>query len=98
MLLEQARQATPASEPAPKVGRYSLELSAITCVFMASKFDELDNNIPYLKDFVKAAKFMFKYDELIKEEHRLTALFDWQLFAMSPLHFVYSLLSMGVLF
>jgi len=38
---------------------------------LASKFDELDNNIPFLKDFVKAAKFMFKYEEIIGEEQRL---------------------------
>jgi len=54
----------PEAEP-QKVGRYSLELTAIGCVFIASKFDELDNNIPFLKDFIKAAKFMFKYDEII---------------------------------
>lgn len=81
-----------------KVGRYSLELTAIGCVFVASKFDELDNNIPFLKDFIKAAKFMFKYDEIIQEEKRLCELFNWQLLVLSPLHFVYSLLSMGVIF
>lgn len=81
-----------------KVGRYSLELSAIGCVFIASKFDELDNNIPFLKDFIKAAKYMFKYAEIIKEEASLVEKFNWQLFVLSPLHFVYSLLSMGVIF
>ena len=81
-----------------KVGRYSLELSAIGCVFIASKFDELDNNIPFLKDFIKAAKYMFKYAEIIKEEAALVEKFNWQLLVVSPLHFVYSLLSMGVIF
>ena len=100
-LYEQQKQKelkeNPEAEPV-KVGRYSLELSAIGCVFIASKFDELDNNIPFLKDFIKAAKFMFKYDEIIQEEKRLCEKFDWQLLVVSPLHFVYSLLSMGVVF
>jgi hypothetical protein len=86
------------NEEPTKVGRYSLELAAIGCIFIASKYDELDNNIPFLKDFIKAAKYMFKYGEIIKEEMRLVALFDWKLMVLSPLHFVYSLLSMGVIF
>ena len=41
-----------------------MEIKALMCMMVASKYDELDDNIPLIRDFQKYSKFEFSYKEL----------------------------------
>ena len=62
-------------------------------MLIASKFDELDDNIPMVRDFQRATKFVFSYTQIISSEaDLLTKVLKWDLMVLTPLHFVYSLM------
>ena len=70
----------------------------MVCLLMASKYDELDDNIPMVKDFIKINKNSFIYEEFIEEEGRILDLINWRLIAVTPLHFVTAFLGLGIIF
>ena len=69
---------------------------------IASKYDELDDNIPPVKDFLRASKSRaaaaFEYSDVVAHEATLLRRLEWDLMVLTPLHFVHSLAGMGVLF
>ena len=75
---------------------------ALTALLLASKYDELDDNIPPLKDFLRAVKSRssatFEYDDVIAYEACLLRRLNWDLMVVTPLHFIHSLAGMGVVF
>lgn len=66
---------------------------AITCLLLASKYDELDDRIPFIIDLTRVLKNVatLKHSEVLKMESKLLFAFDWDLMIITPLHFVYSL-------
>jgi len=68
------------------------------CLLLASKYDELDDHIPMVRDFQKLSRYLFTHKEcLIEEEAILTGL-NWSLMSITSMHFLQSLLGMGVVF
>jgi hypothetical protein len=45
-----------------------LELKATTCILIASKYDELDDRIPFIKDLQKLSRYEFSYKDCQDEE------------------------------
>jgi hypothetical protein len=66
------------------------EVLPIACLLLASKFDELDDRIPLIRDLQKicARQRVIGYDEVIKAEVMVLSFFNWELFRLTPLHFV----------
>ena len=68
------------------------------CLMAASKYDELDDRIPMIKELQKLAKFAFTYKEGLEGEGEVLMQLNWNLNVITPLHFVQSLVGMGVIF
>jgi len=80
----------------PKV---RLPLIALTCLVIAAKYDELDKNIPPLSDYLRVSitKLPTARVEDIKEcEVVLLRILAWNLRIITPLTFVETLLTQGV--
>jgi hypothetical protein len=74
-------------------------LWGITALLLASKYDELDENIPFVRDFRKiSAKATYSWREVIKCQDVFIKSLKWNLMIISPLNFTYALLTFGVLF
>ena len=59
-------------------------------MLLASKFDEVDDNIPLIRDLQKicARSRIIAYDEVIKAETEALYKMNWDLFKLAPLHFL----------
>lgn len=57
-------------------------------LLLASKYDELDDRIPLIRDLQKLSKFQFSYKECSDEESAILMELEWNLVAITPLHFV----------
>lgn len=62
----------------------------VACLLAASKFDELDDSIPLIRDLQKvcARSRIIAYDEVIKAEVEILNKMNWDLFKLAPLHFL----------
>jgi len=62
----------------------------VVCLLMASKFDELDDNIPLIRELQKvcARTRIIGYDEVVKGEVEVLNKMNWDLFKLAPLHFL----------
>ncbi len=78
--------------------KHKYHLLAIAALLLASKYDELDDNIPLIRDFEKLTRFDFKFNEILEEESQLVQLLEWQLQPICPIHFTNLLLGVGVVF
>lgn len=66
---------------------------------LASKYDELDDHIPFIRDFrAISSRANFTWEEVTKCEDRLLKWLNWELVALSPENFTTSLLSFGIVF
>jgi hypothetical protein len=48
-----------------------MELKAHMCILLASKFDELDDRIPLIREIQKLARYEFSYKECCDEEESI---------------------------
>jgi hypothetical protein len=73
---------------------------AVTCLLLASKYDELDDRIPFINDMGKILKKVasINHAEVLKLETEILFSFNWDLIIITPLHFVYSITSQGCVF
>jgi hypothetical protein len=64
------------------------------CLLLASKFDEVDDNIPLIRELQKvcAKTRVIAYDEVIKAEVQLLGKLGWDLFKLTPMHFLQNLI------
>lgn len=69
------------------------------CLLLSSKFDELDDNIPLIRELQKilAPKVIY-YDDVLKAENDVLQKLNWDLFKLTPLHFVQNLIGQGVVY
>jgi Cyclin, N-terminal domain len=66
------------------------DLLPCTCLLLASKFDEVDDNIPLIREIQKvyARIRVIGYDEVVKAEMQLLTKLGWDLFKLTPMHFL----------
>ena len=75
-------------------------LLASTCVLMASKFFEQDENLIQIADIqthLKKTKKL-KYDDVTSTEINALTLLDWSLFRVIPLDYLQIFLQIGSIF
>jgi|JI9StandDraft_1071089.scaffolds.fasta_scaffold142697_1 hypothetical protein len=66
---------------------------------IASKYDELDDNIPFIRDFKAVSSWAnFSWEQVTRCEDRILKLLDWDLVALSPENFTSAILSFGIVF
>jgi hypothetical protein len=68
---------------------------------LASKYDELDKRIPYIKEIRVASSRAEKYSKqqfLDMQEFFVKEILNWDFCAITTLHFTYNLISQGILF
>lgn len=66
---------------------------------IASKYDEIDDNIPFIRDFKNASsRSNFTWEQVTHCEDKILKLLDWELVALSPENFTSTFLSFGILF
>ncbi len=77
------------------------------CLLFAAKIEETDDiqgtseRIPHclmLKELRKAARFQFTREDYMREEGPVFTLLSWSLMCLTPLHFLHSLVSMGLVY
>jgi hypothetical protein len=79
-------------------------LYQLTCSMVASKYDELDDNVMLIRDLrgyatrVMDAKSTPSFDDIVECERRLMVKLDWNLMILQPIHFLKAFLANGVLF
>lgn len=75
-------------------------LVALTCLFLASKYEELDDNIPSVLEFVDESWIadLEKRGVIELEAEIISEHLNWDLMILAPLHVAETLLSMGVIF
>jgi len=74
-------------------------LYGVTLLLLASKYDELDDKIPYIKDFRKvSSRSNFTWDQVVHCESKVAHWLDWDLMVISPENFTTTLLTFGVFF
>lgn len=72
----------------------------VACLVLASKYDELDDRIPFNANIAEYASSVAQFTEqdIIKIETEILFAFDFQLMIITPLNFVYSLAAEGFIF
>ena len=60
---------------------------------LTAKYDEIDDNIPMIKDFIRASKKpSLNWISIVKCESLLVSLLDWNMMLLTPLHVLYLLI------
>ena len=104
-LLQSDEQLQRLFEPHSKMALSQQTLIQITCFLIASKFDELDENIPLIKDLIRYFTRSLptnmptpSHNEVVECERVIMKFFNWSLMIVSPTSVLRSLLANGVLF
>lgn len=83
----------------PEIIEKDKVLWAITALLLAAKYIELDDNIPFIRDFRKIIKNKsYTWDVIVKWEHVFLKILEWDLMVVTPLHFTECILNYWVLF
>lgn len=69
-----------------QIRKESYDLIASGCLLLASKFEELDMNIPMIGDVQVATKFKQSYHMLKGIQNELLMILDFDLMALTPYH------------
>jgi len=76
-----------------------------TCFLIASKYDEIDDQLVFINDVKKyyQSKHQYQsliptYTEIVETERHLMNFFGWDLGFVMPIHFVEMFLANGILF
>ena len=73
-------------------------LVALTCLLLATKYDELDKNIPPLSEFLYAARLQsIKSSNVKRCEAKILNELSWNLRIITPLNFLELLLTQGII-
>ena len=78
-----------------------LRLLAVTCLLLASKYDELDEKIPFVRDLLtlyQADLLGVDHADVLRLESQIVFKFDFELMILTPIHFTYALIAQGVVF
>jgi hypothetical protein len=77
----------------------------MTCLLIASKYDELDENIPLIRDLQRyytrvlpTSVVIPSFDEIIESERELMEYFHWDLMVVNPTQVLKLMLANGVIF
>lgn len=87
---------------------HTIEATAITCLILASKFDELDDNIPMIAEFHRAfqinqkmhrtSRRAIKKQDLFACEIYILGVLNWDLNSTSFFSFLQNYVYQGILF
>ena len=76
-----------------------------TCFLIASKYDEIDDQLVFINDVKKyyqtkpqLQSLIPTYNEIVETERHLMNFFGWDLGFVMPIHFVEMFLANGILF
>ena len=78
----------------PLYTKESWLLTALTCLILACKFTERDDNIPLITDLIKfssrklALVATFTYEHVTRHEMEIMRCLDWDLFRATVLSFI----------
>ena len=74
----------------------------MVCLLLASKFNEVDDNIPLVGDLGKVyGRFGgcgLELEGVRERETEICQLFNWELDTIIPLHFINNLVQQGIIF
>jgi len=80
-------------------------LYMLTAFLIASKYDELDDHIPLMRDFqryfgkfIKNGDVELQYQEIVECEREMAKFFNWDLMTIISTHFLQNFLANGVVF
>ena len=73
-------------------------LTSLTCLILAAKYDELDRNIPSYDEFIRAASIGTTKEQVTNCEVKLLEYISWNLRIVTPLIFLQLLLTQGILY
>lgn len=82
-----------------------LTLHTLTAFLMASKYDELDDNIPLIKELqrffgriIPPNQPLPTFQEVVECERTMIKFFGWDLMIVLPIHVLMSLFANGIVF
>lgn len=80
--------------------KIKFDVLPLACLLLAAKFDELDDNIPLIRELQKfySKTRVISYDEIVKAEQEVLNRLNWDLFKLTPLHFIQNLIGQGIVF
>jgi hypothetical protein len=74
-------------------------LYGVSLLMLASKYDELDDKIPYIRDFRNvSSRANFTWDQVVNCETHIVKSLNWDLMALTPENFSTTLLTFGLVF
>jgi hypothetical protein len=66
---------------------------------LASKYDEIDDNIPFIRNFREVStRASFSWEQVTSCETRILNALGWELVSLSPENFTTAILSYGIVF
>ena len=80
-----------------------MQIVVTTCFLIASKYDEIDDQLVKIKDvqtkyFDRETSNCPSYNDIVETERMLMELFEWDLGFLLPIHFLEMFLANGILF
>jgi hypothetical protein len=84
--------------PVVKVERHQLQLVALSCIMVASKFEEAEDFVPSVSELNEYTKLDYTPEMIQQMEVEVLNRLDWRLTAITPLHFLGYYLGKGCLF
>jgi hypothetical protein len=76
----------------------SLPLVAITCLLIASKFEETDENCLRIHELEKEYKYKYTFKNITSCEQKILEEINWNTFIQTPYYYINLYFSSGVLF
>lgn len=77
----------------------SLHLYGVTLLMLASKYDEIDDNIPFIWNFREvSSRASFSWDQVTQCETWILNDLGWELVSLSPENFTTAILSYGIVY
>ena len=74
------------------------QVIGLSCLFLASKYSELDIQIPFLQDYLRICRFMLDQQSIKECEMHLLRLLNWNLRITTVYEMVMNFLTAGVIF
>eukprot|EP00357_Protocruzia_adherens_P018599 CAMPEP_0114991358 /NCGR_PEP_ID=MMETSP0216-20121206/11322_1 /TAXON_ID=223996 /ORGANISM="Protocruzia adherens, Strain Boccale" /LENGTH=423 /DNA_ID=CAMNT_0002354665 /DNA_START=91 /DNA_END=1362 /DNA_ORIENTATION=+ len=80
------------------IPRQQLQLYAICCILLASKFEEIEDDVPSLRTLYRCSNGAFNVQTIRETEIVLAQLLGWKIKSTTPIHYIDFFLSQGVVF
>jgi len=81
-----------------EVTKENLQLVILTCLILATKFSEMDEKVPALREAYNLCQGIYSIDLFKKSEGYILEQLDWNLRVITPYQFVHHYISKGCIF